>query len=669
MCSELLLSNAIRALSIDAIQMANSGHPGMPLGMADIAQVLWRKHFKHNPENPNWYNRDRFVLSNGHGSMLLYSLLHLTGYDLSIEDLKNFRQFGSKTPGHPEKNVTPGVEITTGPLGQGLSNAVGMAISENVLSKSFNREKIKLIDNYTWVFVGDGCLMEGISHEACSLAGHLKLNKLIVFYDSNNISIDGNVKGWFTEDIKKRFESYNWHVIEDVNGHDHIEINNAIKKAKSLLNKPVIIICKTLIGYGSPNKENSAEVHGSPLGEEEIKLTKKRLNWIYKPFFIPDKIYKKWNFVNKGRNLEKKWNNILLKYKTKYPKLYKEYIRRMEKKLPKKFSKNFFNFIKKTSKYYNDISTRQSSQNSIEVLGKYLPELLGGSADLSPSNLTKWSGSKSIYNNSPGNYIDYGVREFGMTAIANGISNYGGFIPYTATFLMFMEYAKNAVRMAALMKMHHIFIYTHDSIGLGEDGPTHQPIEQLSSLRIIPNLNVWRPCDQLETAVSWKHSIERKDGPSALILSRQNLKFIKENKKNYRNICMGGYILKDFSDDPNLIIISCGSELSIAYEVSIILSKSNYNVRLVSMPSTNLFDSQDVSYKNSVLPLKIENRVSIEAGTSDFWFKYIGYNNLSIGINKYADSAPGNILFKKFGFCTSKIVKKIKNFFIRKINC
>ncbi|BGI51309.1 MAG: transketolase [Buchnera aphidicola (Ceratovacuna japonica)] len=664
-----LLSNAIRALSIDAVQKANSGHPGMPLGMADIAEVLWRKFLKHNPDNPFWHNRDRFVMSNGHGSMLLYSLLHLTGYDLSIEDIKKFRQFGSKTPGHPEKHITKGVEITTGPLGQGLANAVGMAISESVLRNTFNKKKYKIIDHYTWVFVGDGCLMEGVSHESCSLAGHLKLNKLIVFYDKNNISIDGNTNGWFTEDIQKRFKSYNWNVIDNVDGHCRNDIVKSIKNAKNSIDKPVLIICNTKIGFGSPNKENSSESHGSPLGEKETVLTKKKLNWKYDPFIIPKNIYKKWNFIKKGNMLEIKWKKKLLEYKKKYPDLYYEYIRRINNELPKNFEKTIFTHFRNVSKKSSNISTRQSSKNTIEILGKVLTELLGGSADLSASNLTKWSGSKSLHKNKNGNYIDYGVREFGMTSIANGIFHHGGFIPYTSTFLMFMEYARNAIRMSALMNTKQIFIYTHDSVWLGEDGPTHQPIEQLSSLRIVPNLHVWRPCDELETIVSWKCAIERKNGPSALILSRQNLNYINEkNKKVISNISKGGYIIKDFCKNPNFIIISSGSELSLSYEVCKILhNNKKYRIRLISMPSTNVFDLQKKEYKEKLLPYNIKNRVSIEAGTSDFWYKYIGNNNLAIGINNYSYSAPENILLKKLGFEKNNIVKKIKKFFKQKL--
>ncbi|XAJ77433.1 transketolase [Buchnera aphidicola (Chaitoregma tattakana)] len=660
-----LLSNAIRALSIDAIQKANSGHPGMPLGMADIAEVLWRKFLKHSPTNPNWNNRDRFVLSNGHGSMLLYSLLHLSGYDLSIEDIKMFRQMGSKTPGHPEKHITPGVEVTTGPLGQGLANAVGMAISESILSNTFNRKNFKIIDHYTWVFVGDGCLMEGVSHESCSLAGHLKLNKLIVFYDKNNISIDGNVKGWFTEDIKKRFESYNWRVIENIDGHNRNDIIASIKEAKINKEKPVLIICNTKIGFGSPNKENSSASHGCPLGIEEVRLTKKNLNWKYDNFIIPNKIYSKWNFSKKGKLLENDWNNIVSKYKIEYPSLYNEYIRRINKHLPKNFSKLISNHFFNVSKNISNISTRQASKNTLEVLGKEIPELLGGSADLSESNLTKWSGSRPVTDYKNGNYIDYGVREFGMTAIANGIFHHGGFIPYTSTFLIFMEYARNAVRMSSLMNTQQIFVYTHDSVWLGEDGPTHQPIEQLSSLRIIPGFNVWRPCDELETISAWKHAIERTKGPSALILSRQNLCYVKSKNKNVlSNILKGGYIIKDFSNNPNFIIISCGSELNLAYKVCKILNDNKkYRIRLVSMPSTNVFDSQDIKYRNKILPAYIKNRVSIEAGISDFWYKYIGYENLSIGINEFAYSAPESSLSQRLGFKEKKIVSKIKKFF------
>ncbi|CAL4318537.1 Transketolase 2 [Buchnera aphidicola (Chaitophorus sp. 3695)] len=658
MFSKKYLSNAIRAISIDAVQRAKSGHPGMPMGMADIADILWRFFFKHNPNNPLWDNRDRFILSNGHGSILLYSLLHLTGYKLSISDLKNFRQLGSKTPGHPEIGYTPGIETTTGPLGQGLSTAIGMAISERLLRFHFNRPKFKIIDHYTWVFAGDGCLMEGISHEACSLAGTLCLEKLILLYDKNNISIDGKTDSWFSDDTKKRFQAYNWYVINNVNGHNSEEIFEAIKHAKTIKNQPVIIIFNTIIGFGSPNKANTSDVHGAPLGEEEIILCKKKLNWKYKPFEIPDFIYKEWDATKKGKKLEDKWNKLFFKYSKKYPELAKEYLRRIHKKLPKnwiKINKDLINSLKNSTQ---SLSTRQASQNIIEYLGKYLPELIGGSADLSPSNLTKWSGSKSINKHFYGNYIHYGVREFGMTSIANGISQHSGFIPYTATFLMFLEYSKNAVRMAALMKTRQILIYTHDSIGLGEDGPTHQPIEQISSLRLTPNVSVWRPSDIIETAFAWKYAIENQTGPTALILSRQNLSFNKRTDIQIKNINRGGYILKNSSQDLDIILISTGSEIELTMNVSKKLVNLGYSVRVVSMPSTDVFDKQEISYRKHVLPDNITNRIAIEAGIPDYWYKYVGLKGKIIGINTFGESAPANDLFKKFGFTVKNIVHK-----------
>jgi transketolase len=665
MFSKKYLSNAIRAISIDSVQKAKSGHPGMPMGMADIAEILWRFFLKHNPCNPLWDNRDRFVLSNGHGSILLYSLLHLTGYKLSISDLKKFRQLDSNTPGHPEIGYTPGVETTTGPLGQGLSTAIGMAISERLLRLYFNRPKFNIIDHYTWVFVGDGCLMEGISHESCSLAGTLGLEKLIVFYDNNNISIDGKIDTWFSDDTKKRFQAYNWHVINNVNGHNSKEIFKAIKSAKKIKNKPVLIICNTIIGFGSPNKSNTSDVHGAPLGEEEAILSKKQLNWIYKPFEIPDHIYKEWDATKKGIKLENEWNKLFFEYSNKYPELAREYLRRIHKKLPKNWIKINEKLINSLKTYTKSLSTRQASQNIIEYFGKYLPELIGGSADLSPSNLTKWSGSKSINKNFNGNYIHYGVREFGMTSIANGIAQHSGFIPYTATFLIFVEYAKNAVRMAALMKTRQILIYTHDSIGLGEDGPTHQPIEQISSLRFTPNLSVWRPSDIIETAFSWKYAIENQTGPTALILSRQNLSFNNRTDDQIKNISRGGYILKDSEKDLDIILISTGSELELAIQARKKLLSLGYSTRVVSMPSTDVFDKQDVSYKNYVLPDVVTNRIAIEAGISDYWYKYVGLKGKIIGMKTFGESAPASDLFKKFGFTVKNIVckalKLIKN--------
>ncbi|WP_343187825.1 transketolase [Buchnera aphidicola (Periphyllus koelreuteriae)] len=658
MFSKKYLANAIRAISIDSVQLANSGHPGAPMGMADIAEVLWRFFINHNPKNPLWNNRDRFILSNGHCSILLYSILHLTGYDLNISDLKNFRQLNSKTPGHPEIGYTPGVETTTGPLGQGLATAVGMAISARTLGLYFNRPKFKIIDHYTWVFVGDGCLMEGISHEVCSLAGTLNLEKLIVLYDKNNISIDGKTDNWFSENVKKRFESYHWHVIDNVDGHDSESIFNSIKKAKKIKKKPVIIIFNTIIGFGSPNKSGKSEVHGSPLGLEEVNLSKKQLNWKYKPFEIPDFVYSEWDATKKGKLLENSWNKLFLKYSKKYPELSSEYLRRMNNKLPKEWIKINKNLIKILNKSKKSLSTRQASQDIIEYFGPYLLELIGGSADLSPSNLTKWSGSKSINKCILGNYINYGVREFGMTAIANGISQYGGFIPYTSTFLMFLEYAKNAVRMSALMKTRQILIYTHDSIGVGEDGPTHQPIEQLSNLRLTPNVNVWRPSDSIETAIAWRNAIEKKNGPTALILSRQNLTFINRTNEQIKNINKGGYILKDSLKKLDIILISTGSELQLIIEAHKKLKQLGYSSRVVSMPSTNIFDNQKLSYKNFVLPPKIKNRLIVEASIEDYWYKYSGLKGKIIGMKTFGESAPAIDLFKKFGFTVKNIVKK-----------
>lgn len=658
MCSRRELANAIRILSIDAVQNAESGHPGMPMGMADIAEVLWRDFFKHNPKNPNWYDRDRFVLSNGHGSMLLYSLLHLTGYNLSIEELKNFRKINSKTPGHPEVGETPGVETTTGPLGQGLANAVGMAISERTLSSFFNRPGYDIVDHYTWVFVGDGCLMEGISHEVCSLAGTLNLGKLIVFYDKNNISIDGNVSSWFTDDTVQRFKSYNWHVIDEVNGHDSESIRKSIKEAKSIINKPSIIICNTIIGFGSPNKSGTAESHGAPLGKEEVTLTREKLNWKHPPFEIPDAIYRKWNFLEKGSMLEKKWNKTFSSYQSRYSQLSSEYLRRMLGHLPPNWNKKTKTYISFLQKNPQNIASRQASQNTLEEFGVILPELLGGSADLSPSNLTIWSGCRSISNDLSGNYIHYGVREFGMTAIANGISHHGGFIPYTATFLMFVEYARNAVRMAALMNTKHVFVYTHDSIGLGEDGPTHQPVEQLASLRMTPNLDVWRPSDQVETAVAWKSAIDKKSGPTALILSRQNLIQLDRSSEQVDSISYGAYILYDSGKLLDIIFISSGSELNITLLAAKRIVSLGYSARVVSMPSTNVFDRQDRAYKEFILPSYVVKRIAVEASIKDFWYKYIGINGFVIGMKTFGESASAGDLFEKFGFTVDNIVNK-----------
>ncbi|BFI91098.1 transketolase [Enterobacterales bacterium endosymbiont of Anomoneura mori] len=659
------LANAIRILSIDAIQKANSGHPGMPMGMADIAEVLWRDFLIHNPNNPFWFNRDRFILSNGHGSMLLYSLLHLTGYNLSINDIKNFRQLNSKTPGHPEyeKNIN-GIETTTGPLGQGLANGVGFAIAERILSKKFNKPNYKIINHKTYIFIGDGCLMEGISHEVCSLAGTLKLNKIIVFYDNNNISIDGNIKEWYNEDVKKRFESYGWNVIDKINGHNSEEIKYAIKKAHKSKNKPNLIICKTIIGYGSPNKAGNSEVHGAPLGKKEIYNTRLLLKWKFPEFIIPKNIYLKWDAKEKGKKLENKWNLLVKKYSKKYPELYIEYKRCLNKKLPINFNKNIDKFIKDTQLIFKNIATRKSSQNTLEFLGKILPELIGGSADLTPSNLSNWSGSISFNNNSYGNYIHYGVREFGMSAITNGIALHGGLLPYSATFLIFFEYAHNAIRMASLMNLHIIFIYTHDSIGLGEDGPTHQPIETLSNLRMIPNLYVWRPCDEVETAIAWKYAIKEQK-PIALILTRQNVKQQIRNLKQINNVYKGGYIIKECNNFPDVIFISTGSELDITIKSSKKLKKIGINVRVVSLPSTNVFEIQNKKYRKKILPKIIKNRIVIEASFKGYWYKYTGLYGKIIGMKNFGESGPAEKLFNKFGFTINNIIKKTKKMLIK----
>ncbi|PAR65969.1 transketolase [Vibrio cholerae] len=655
------LANAIRALSMDGVQKANSGHPGAPMGMADIAEVLWRSHLNHNPQNPNWADRDRFVLSNGHGSMLIYSLLHLSGYELSIDDLKNFRQLHSKTPGHPEYGYAPGIETTTGPLGQGITNAVGMAIAEKALAAQFNKPGHDIVDHFTYVFMGDGCLMEGISHEACSLAGTLGLGKLIAFWDDNGISIDGHVEGWFSDDTPKRFEAYGWHVIPAVDGHDADAINAAIEAAKAETSRPTLICTKTIIGFGSPNKAGSHDCHGAPLGNDEIKAAREFLGWEYAPFEIPADIYAAWDAKQSGASKEAAWDEKFAAYAKAYPAEAAEYKRRVAGELPANWEAATSEIIANLQANPANIASRKASQNALEAFGKLLPEFMGGSADLAPSNLTMWSGSKSLTaEDASGNYIHYGVREFGMTAIINGIALHGGFVPYGATFLMFMEYARNAMRMAALMKVQNIQVYTHDSIGLGEDGPTHQPVEQIASLRMTPNMSTWRPCDQVESAVAWKLAIERKDAPSALIFSRQNLAQQPRSAEQVANIAKGGYILKDCAGQPELILIATGSEVELAVAAYEQLSAEGKAVRVVSMPSTDAFDKQDAAYREAVLPSAVTKRIAIEAGIADFWYKYVGFGGRIIGMTSFGESAPAGELFKLFGFTTENVVKQAK---------
>ncbi|MBW3765493.1 transketolase [Vibrio cholerae] len=655
------LANAIRALSMDGVQKANSGHPGAPMGMADIAEVLWRSHLNHNPQNPNWADRDRFVLSNGHGSMLIYSLLHLSGYELSIDDLKNFRQLHSKTPGHPEYGYAPGIETTTGPLGQGITNAVGMAIAEKALAAQFNKPGHDIVDHFTYVFMGDGCLMEGISHEACSLAGTLGLGKLIAFWDDNGISIDGHVEGWFSDDTPKRFEAYGWHVIPAVDGHDADAINAAIEAAKAETSRPTLICTKTIIGFGSPNKAGSHDCHGAPLGNDEIKAAREFLGWEYAPFEIPTDIYAAWDAKQAGASKEAAWDEKFAAYAKAYPAEAAEYKRRVAGELPANWEAATSEIIANLQANPANIASRKAPQNALEAFGKLLPEFMGGSADLAPSNLTMWSGSKSLTaEDASGNYIHYGVREFGMTAIINGIALHGGFVPYGATFLMFMEYARNAMRMAALMKVQNIQVYTHDSIGLGEDGPTHQPVEQIASLRMTPNMSTWRPCDQVESAVAWKLAIERKDAPSALIFSRQNLAQQPRSAEQVANIAKGGYILKDCAGQPELILIATGSEVELAVAAYEQLSAEGKAVRVVSMPSTDAFDKQDAAYREAVLPAAVTKRIAIEAGIADFWYKYVGFGGRIIGMTSFGESAPAGELFKLFGFTTENVVKQAK---------
>ncbi len=655
------LTSAVRALAMDAVQKANSGHPGMPMGMAEIAEVLWIHHLRHNPANPNWADRDRFVLSNGHGSMLIYALLHLTGYDLPIEEIKRFRQLHSKTPGHPEYGYTPGVETTTGPLGQGLTNAVGMALAEKILASEFNRPDFDIVNHYSYAFLGDGCLMEGISHEACSLAGTLGLGKLICFYDDNGISIDGHVEGWFSDDTPKRFEAYGWHVVPNVNGHDPVAIESAIEAAKQASGKPSMICCKTVIGMGSPNKAGTHEVHGAALGDAEVAASRPHIGWNHLPFEIPQEIYDMWDSHTKGKKLEAEWIQRLDEYTKKYPSEAAEFKRRMAGELPANWHEHVDKFISRVNEKEETIASRKASQNAIEGLASVLPELVGGSADLTGSNLTLWSGSKGISRETGGNYIYYGVREFGMSAIMNGLSLHGGIIPYGATFLMFSEYSRNALRMAALMKIRNLFVFTHDSIGLGEDGPTHQPVEQTATLRYIPNMDVWRPCDSVESTVAWARAIERKDGPSILIFSRQTLPFQKRDATVIKLIDKGGYILSEAVDGkPRAIIIATGSEIGLAMNAQTALAETGIQVRVVSMPCTSLFDRQDVAYKDSVL-LKGVKRVAVEAGITDYWHKYIGLEGAVVGMTTFGESAPAGDLFKHFGFTVENVVKTVKS--------
>ncbi len=652
------LANAIRALSMDAVQQANSGHPGAPMGMADIAEVLWNDFLKHNPANPNWSNRDRFVLSNGHGSMLLYSLLHLSGYELPIDEIRNFRQLGSKTPGHPEYGYAPGVETTTGPLGQGLANAVGMALAEKVLAAQFNRGALKIVDHHTYVFLGDGCLMEGVSHEASSLAGTQGLGKLIALYDDNNISIDGEVEGWFTDNTPMRFEAYGWHVVPDVDGHDPEAVKAAIENAQAETSKPSLICCKTVIGKGSPNKQGTASTHGSPLGSDEIAAVRETIGWQHEPFHVPEDIYAGWNAADSGGASEQTWNQLFADYKAEYPELAAEYLRRTSGELPSDFAKRSAACVVAAQSAGENIASRKASQKALNAFGPMLPEILGGSADLAGSNLTLWDLSSPISaEDAQGNYLYYGVREFGMAAIMNGIALHGGFINYGATFLMFMEYARNAVRMAALMKQQSIFVFTHDSIGLGEDGPTHQPVEQLTALRCTPNLHTWRPCDAVESMAAWRSALLRQDGPAALVFSRQTLAHQARNDEQLVAIDRGGYVLRDCTGEPEAIIIATGSEVEIAVEAA---QQLGDKVRVVSMPCAELFEQQDESYRESVLPNSVRKRVAVEAGHGDYWRKFVGLDGSVISIDRFGESAPGGELMKEFGFTSENVMSAVQ---------
>lgn len=663
------LANAVRALSMDGVQKANSGHPGAPMGMADIAEVLWNDYLRHNPANPKWPDRDRFVLSNGHGSMLIYSLLHLAGYELPIEQLKQFRQLHSMTPGHPEYGYAPGIETTTGPLGQGIANGVGFALAERTLAGQFNRPGHTIVNHYTYVFLGDGCMMEGISHEVCSLAGTMGLGKLIAFYDDNNISIDGEVRGhpghtpgWFQDNTPSRFESYGWHVIPKVDGHDPDAVKAAIEEARSVTDKPSLICCQTIIGWGSPNKQGKEECHGAALGDKEIALTRENIGWPHPPFEIPEEIYEAWSAIESGAKCENDWNDRFEHYRREYPELAAEFERRVIGDLPNDWPEKSAAFIASVNEKGETIASRKASQNTLNGFGPLLPELMGGSADLAGSNLTLWKGCKDVNaGGHDGNYVYYGVREFGMSAMMNGIALHGGFKPYGATFLMFSEYARNAVRMAALMKIPVLFVYTHDSIGLGEDGPTHQPVEQTATLRMIPNMHVWRPSDAVESAVSWKVAIERKDGPSCLIFSRQNLMHVNRSPEQIALIEKGGYILCDTEGTPDAILIATGSEVELAVKAQAALAEKGKKVRVVSVPSTNVFEGQDQEYRDSVLPPSVTKRVAIEAGVTDAWYKYVGLQGKVIGLDRFGESAPAGQLFKEFGFTVDHVVSTVES--------
>ncbi|EGN3007162.1 transketolase [Escherichia coli] len=656
-----LLANAIRMLSVDAIQKANSGHPGAPMGMADIAEVVWRRHLRHNPKNPQWFNRDRYVQSNGHGSMLIYALLHLTGYDLSMDDIRDFRQLHSRTPGHPEYGYTPGVETTTGPLGQGVANAVGMAIAEKALAAEFNKPGFNIVDHHTWLFLGDGCLMEGISHEACGLAGTLKLGNLIAIWDDNGISIDGHVEGWFAEDTAARFRAYGWHVIEGVDGHDPEAVDAAVREAKSVTDKPSLLCCKTIIGFGSPNKANSHDCHGSALGADEVALVRERLQWPYAPFEIPGEIYAEWDATEKGAQVQQEWDALFADYAKQWPELAAEFTRRMKGDLPAGWAENMQKYVHDLQSHPAALATRQVSQKCLNHFADMLPELMGGSADLSPSNLTRHQKSVDFTGENPaGNYISYGVREFGMSAIMNGLALHGGFIPYGGTFLMFMEYARNALRMAALMKIRSVFVYTHDTIGLGEDGPTHQPVEQLASLRLTPNMETWRGCDQVEVAVAWQQAIERKDGPTSLVLTRQSLAQQPRTAAQLAEIARGGYVLSDCDGQPEMILISAGSEIELVVSAAKALTEEGRKVRVVSLPCTERFDNQDAAYKESVLPKAVRKRLAVEASIAGFWERYVGLDGKVIGMTSFGESAPANVLFKHFGFTPENVLAQAR---------